>query len=189
MNETRGIEETQVKDRLRREYIRRVRKVLKSELNSRSKMLAIGEIAVPVLQYSFGVVNWKIKKLENIDRQTRKMLTTYKMHHPKADVDRLYTSRKDGGRGLMQIARKISEKIQIGEKVNETEENTKNKIKNKILEQIKNKWVEKQMHGQYPRAVQEHLIDKEQTYEWLRKGKLKGETESLIIAAQDHSIP
>ncbi|KAF2884579.1 hypothetical protein ILUMI_21582 [Ignelater luminosus] len=106
MNETRGIEETQVKDRLRREYIRR--------------------------QYSFGVVNWKIKELENIDRQTRKMLTTYKMHHPKADVDRLYTSRKDGGRGLMQndkyvgsmkIARRISEEIQIEERGNETEEN------------------------------------------------------------------
>ncbi|KAF2891466.1 hypothetical protein ILUMI_14707, partial [Ignelater luminosus] len=102
MNESRGIDETQVKDRLRREYIMRVRKVLKSELNSRDKMLVIGEIAVPVLQYSFGVVNWKIKELENIDSQTRKMLTTYKMHHPKADVDRLYTSRKDGGRGLMQ---------------------------------------------------------------------------------------
>ncbi|KAF2890058.1 hypothetical protein ILUMI_16115 [Ignelater luminosus] len=137
MNESRGIDETQVKDRLRREYIKRVRKVLKSELNSKNRMLAIGEIAVPVLQYSFGVVNWKIKELENIDRQTRKMLTTYKMHHPKADVDRLYTSRKDGGRGLMQ---------------------------------------------------QEHLMDKEQTYEWLHKGELKGETESLIIVAQDQAI-
>ncbi|KAF2886363.1 hypothetical protein ILUMI_19810, partial [Ignelater luminosus] len=88
----------------------------------------------------------------------------------------------------MKIARKISEKIQVKEKKNETEGNIKNKIKNKILEQIKNKWVEKQMHGQYPRAVQEHLIDKEQTYEWLRKRERKGETESLIIAAQDQTI-
>ncbi|KAF2902350.1 hypothetical protein ILUMI_03841 [Ignelater luminosus] len=86
-NETWGIDEIHVKDRLRREYIRRVRKVLKSELNSRNKMLAIGDVAVPVLQYSFGIINWKIKELEIIDRQTRKMLTTYKMHHPKADVD------------------------------------------------------------------------------------------------------
>ncbi|KAF2891214.1 hypothetical protein ILUMI_14959 [Ignelater luminosus] len=231
MNESRGIDETQVKDRLRREYIKRVRKVLKRELNSKNRMLAIGEIAVPVLQYSFGVVNWKIKELENIDRETRKMLTTYKMHHLKADVDCLYTSRKDGGRGLMQvvgaykaaiinlsyylhskendkyvglikridqdlpagqsimkIARKISEEIQIEESGNETAENPKNKIKNKILEQIKNKWVEKQMHGQHPRAVQEHLMDKEQTYEWLHKGELKGETESLVIVAQDQAI-
>jgi hypothetical protein len=27
----------------------------------------------------------------------------YKMHHPKADIDRLYAKRKEGGRGLSQI--------------------------------------------------------------------------------------
>jgi len=28
----------------------------------------------------------------------------YKIHHPKADIDRLYVIRKGGGRGLLQIA-------------------------------------------------------------------------------------
>ena len=27
-----------------------------------------------------------------------------KMHHPKADIDRLHVKRKGGGRGLLQIA-------------------------------------------------------------------------------------
>ena len=31
------------------------------------------------------------------------MLTMYKMHHPKADTDRLHVKRKEGGRGLVQI--------------------------------------------------------------------------------------
>ena len=31
------------------------------------------------------------------------MLTMYTMHHPKADIDRLYIKRKGGGRGLVQI--------------------------------------------------------------------------------------
>jgi len=31
------------------------------------------------------------------------MLTMYKMHHPKADIDMLYVKRKEGGRGLVQI--------------------------------------------------------------------------------------
>jgi len=31
------------------------------------------------------------------------MLKMYKMHHPKADTDRLYVKRQDGGRGLAQI--------------------------------------------------------------------------------------
>ena len=27
----------------------------------------------------------------------------YKMRHPKADIDRLYVKRKEGGRGLVQV--------------------------------------------------------------------------------------
>ena len=27
----------------------------------------------------------------------------YKMHHPKADIDRLYVKRKERGRGLVQM--------------------------------------------------------------------------------------
>jgi hypothetical protein len=30
------------------------------------------------------------------------MLTMFKTHHPKADIDRLYVKRKEGGRGLVQ---------------------------------------------------------------------------------------
>ena len=31
------------------------------------------------------------------------MLTVYKVHHPKAEIDRLYVKGKEGGRGLVQI--------------------------------------------------------------------------------------
>jgi len=27
----------------------------------------------------------------------------YKVHHPKADIDRLYVKRKEGGRGLVEV--------------------------------------------------------------------------------------
>jgi hypothetical protein len=46
------------------------------------------------------------------------MLTTYKMHHPKADIDRLYVKRK-GGRGLVQAeAAYKAEMINIAEYLN-----------------------------------------------------------------------
>jgi len=35
----------------------------------------------------------------------------YKMQHPKADIDRLYAKRKEGGRGLVQIEAAYKEKI------------------------------------------------------------------------------
>jgi len=93
-----------MKERRKQEYSRRLRMILKSELNARNKITAIGALAVPVLRYSFGIFNWRTEEIKKkIDRKTRKMLKTYKMHQPKADIDRLYVKRKEGGRGLLQI--------------------------------------------------------------------------------------
>ena len=77
--------------------------ILKLELNAKNKITAIRALVVPVLRYSFGIINWRIEEIKQIDRKTRKMLTMYKMHHLKADIDRLYVKRKEGDRGLMQV--------------------------------------------------------------------------------------
>jgi hypothetical protein len=44
------------------------------------------------------------------------------------------------------------------------------------------------MHGQFPRSLDEKLVDKEQSYQWLKFGDIKGETESTIATAQDQAI-
>jgi hypothetical protein len=75
----------------------------KSELNARNKITGTGALAVPVLRYSFGIINWRMEEIKHFDRKTRKMLTMYKMHHPKADIDGLYVKRKEGRRGLIQV--------------------------------------------------------------------------------------
>ena len=59
---------------------------------------AINTLAIPVVAYSFNIVDWQMK--EN-NRKTRKLLTLQKMHHPKAVVDNL--PRNEGGRGLIQL--------------------------------------------------------------------------------------
>ena len=38
-----------------------------------------------------------------MDQRTRKLMTMKKALHPRDDVDRLYISRKEGGRGLASI--------------------------------------------------------------------------------------
>ena len=60
-------------------------------------------MAVQVLRYSFGIVNWHQEELQKLDRKTRKQLTIHGQHHPTADVDLLYVPRKQGRRGLMQL--------------------------------------------------------------------------------------
>jgi hypothetical protein len=57
-----------------------------------------------------------------------------------------------------------------------------------IAQNIKGKWEEKRMRGQFPCSLDEKLVDKEQSYRWLKFGDIKGETESTIVAAQDQAI-
>ena len=40
------------------------RMILKSELNARNKITAIGALAVAVLRYSFRIINWKIEEIK-----------------------------------------------------------------------------------------------------------------------------
>ena len=74
-----------------------------TELYSRHKILAINEFAWLVLTYGFGVIHWKTTDLQQLDRRTRKLLSMHGVHHPVADVDRLYAPCAEGGRGLQQI--------------------------------------------------------------------------------------
>jgi hypothetical protein len=85
-------------ERLKKEYIRRLRLILSTELSAKNKMQAIGSLAIPVPRYRFGIINWYQEEIQKLDRKTRKMLTIHGQHHPKADIDRLYIPRKYGGR-------------------------------------------------------------------------------------------
>ena len=38
--------------------------ILKYELNARNKITAIGALAVPVLRYSFGIINWRTEGIK-----------------------------------------------------------------------------------------------------------------------------
>ena len=72
----------------------------KSELNATNKIEAINTLAVPVVTYSFNIINWQMSEIKKLDRKTRKLLTMERMNHPKAEVRRIYRPRQTGGRGL-----------------------------------------------------------------------------------------
>ena len=103
VNQGDGIQHAATKEKIRKEYYRRVRLILKSELNAGNRVEAIDTLAVPFVTYSFNVINWKLSEIKKLDTKTRKLLTLGKMNHPKADVDRLYLPRVNGGRGLTQV--------------------------------------------------------------------------------------
>ena len=60
VDESNGIQHSMMRERLRHEYFRRVKVVLRTELYGRNKILAINGFALPVLTYGFGVIHWGV---------------------------------------------------------------------------------------------------------------------------------
>ena len=94
MNEGDGIQHAKMKEKIRKEYYRRICLVLKSEFNAVNRIDAVNSLALPIVTYSFNTINWKMEELMKLDRKTGKFLTMAKMDHPKADVDGLYIPRR-----------------------------------------------------------------------------------------------
>ena len=101
-DEADGIQHSKMKEKIRKECYREVRAILHTESNAKNKLEAINTLAIPVVTYSFNVINWNVE-IRRMDRKIRKLLALNRMHHPKADVNRMYVSRKEGGRGLINL--------------------------------------------------------------------------------------
>ena len=101
--ESDQVKQKEVKEKLRNEYKRRVRKVLKSKLNGKNMVQAINTWAVSSLRYSAPFIEWTREALRTMDRMTRKMLTRHLALHLREGVCRLYLPRKEGGRGLIVL--------------------------------------------------------------------------------------
>ena len=87
-----------MKQKLKKELVRRTQLILKTELNSKNRITAINMLATPVITYSFNITDWNLSKVKRLDIKVRKMMITHSMHHPKADIHGLYLPRSNGGR-------------------------------------------------------------------------------------------
>ena len=98
-----GVQHHKMKVKIWKEYKRRIKLVLNSELNARNNIAAINTVAVPVILCSYGVTDWKLDEILDLDRMTRKQLCMNQMLAKKADVDRIYLPCLEGGRSLMNL--------------------------------------------------------------------------------------
>jgi hypothetical protein len=70
VEENHNIEYKNEKEKLKKEYVRRLRLILNTELSAKNRMQAIGSLAVPVPRYSFGIINWHQEEIHTLDRKT-----------------------------------------------------------------------------------------------------------------------
>ena len=88
--ESDKIMKNKMKEKISKEYFRRVRKVLETKLNSKNMIKGVNAWAISLMRYSAPFLDWTVDELKAMDRRTRKLLTMHKAFHPKVNVDRLY---------------------------------------------------------------------------------------------------
>ena len=69
----------------------------------------------------------------------------------------------------------------------ENAKSLKQEIKKELVKKKNNRWRSKPLHGKYPSLIGEPHVDLPNTNNWLRSD-IKGETEGLLIAAQDQAL-
>ena len=130
-----------------------------------------------------------------MDQRTRKLMTIHKALLPRDDVDRLYVSRKEGGRGLASFEDCVDASIQRledyiqkhdGGLITAIRNDTDNDTDNRMTRNRKKKWEGKQLYGRFERLI--NIISHNKTWTWLRKANFKRETESLLTAVQNNAI-
>jgi len=194
--EADDIKSPEMKVNIKKEYLRRLKTILKSSLNSKNTVTAINSRAVSIIRYSAGIVGWTVNEMRELDRKTRKTLTMHSMFHRKGDVDRLYMRRKDGGRGLISVedcvlmeksnlCRYVSESCEpfLMEVIKEktiTEGLTKEEVQRKRKDNL----LGKNLHSVFFTKTE---FRDPRSWEWIRTGDLKKATEGTIMAAQEQA--
>ena len=139
----------------------------------KNSIQAINSRAVSIIRYGAGIIEWTKAELEDMDRKTRKMLNIYHAMHPRADIDQLYWTRKEGGRGLQSVTDVVkTEENSLGfyqkgtkeellkevikEKICDKSDDPQ-KIKSKIIETRKQTYDNKHLHSALFRETNEIL--------------------------------
>ena len=102
----------EMKEKVKSQYIRRVKKLLRSQLNEGNVIAGMNTWTVGIIRYGAGVLDWAKEELKSIDIKTRKLMTINGSLHPRGNVGRLYLARKEGGRGLISCEECVKVEVQ-----------------------------------------------------------------------------
>lgn len=210
MKQSRRTEHKVIKEELTIEFCKRINMLLKSGLNSVNTFKAINTYAIPVLTYSFGIINWTKTDVEAFERKVRVLMTKARKHHPKSSIERMSLPRRMGGRGLINIPNLLACQL-LSLRTYFYEESIRSPLLSAICKADKHSplslnqldfqpstrtelqrieaWKAKALHGRHPEDLSANAVDVEASNAWLTEGQLFPETEGFMVAIQDQVIP
>ena len=86
-----------MKEKFSKEYLQRLRLILRLKLNGRNKIIAVYAWTVSVMRYVAGILKWNTDELKSLDIRASKFMTMHGALHPKSDIERVYLSWEMGG--------------------------------------------------------------------------------------------
>ena len=110
-------------------------------------------------------------------------MTMYGTHHPKADVDRLYLQKCEGGRGLLGLEDYVQVEVhglgkylstlkgKILKEVSRNriiENNECGRYKEEVHKEHQERYEGKPLHGKFGKATEE--VRSKRSWDWLKKG-------------------
>ena len=191
--EEADIKTREMKELVKKEYLRRVKAVAKSRLYAGNLIKGINAWAVSVARYSAGILEWTDKELKALDTRTRKLMTMSGAFHMKSSVPRLYLKRKEGGRGLISVfdcvrgeecglfeyvkgsteemLKVVAEELELGE--------NKLEYKKRVDLERKEDLNLKRWHGKFLKDVR--AVADDRSWQWVRGGYLAKSTEAFVL--------
>ena len=118
-----SITNREMKEKVKSEYTRRVKKLLRSQLNWGNVIAGMNAWTVGIIRYGAGVLDWMKEQLESIDIKVKKLMTMNGRLHPRGNVGGFHLARKLGGSGLISCKECVNMEVQsLGKYLSESEE-------------------------------------------------------------------
>ena len=89
------IKQVEMKEKIKKEYLRRTKKLLETKLSFKNLIKGINTWALPLVSYLGAFLKGTREDLKQMEQRTRKWMTMKKALHPRDDINRLYVLRKE----------------------------------------------------------------------------------------------
>ena len=94
VDESSGIQHATMKQKLKKELVRRTRLIRKTEVNSKNRNTEINMLAIPVITCSFNIIDWNLSEVKRLDIKARKMITQHTACITQRSISTVFTSQE-----------------------------------------------------------------------------------------------